>query len=277
MSRPVTPSPRGPLNMGLFHQASGYDTWRPHGTDDWLIVLTLGGEGRFGYDAGEIRVRAGDLVAVEPGTLHDYGTARDAERWELVWAHVNPRPHWLVWLDWPSAAPGLRRLTPRDARLSLAIQKAFEQACQLWRQSQPGHLAFAFNALERVLLFADRAAGRRDAPPLDPRVRDAMDWIGRRLPQPIALADVAAAVHLSRSRLAHLFREQTQQTPQQYIEHQRLERARQLLELTPMKVYEVAAAVGYDNPFYFTLRFSKRFGASPRAYRERVVRMIEPV
>ena len=80
------------------------------------------------------------------------------------------------------------------------------------------------------------------------------------------LADMA---ELSVSRLAHLFREQVGMTPQQFLEQQRLERARQLLELSGRSIGDIAGDVGFDNPFYFTLRFKKLTGLSPRDYRKR--------
>jgi AraC-like DNA-binding protein len=52
---------------------------------------------------------------------------------------------------------------------------------------------------------------------------------------------------------------------------QRINRARQLLELTAMSIKEIAAEVGYENPFYFSLRFKKQTGTSPRDYRQKQI------
>ena len=74
-------------------------------------------------------------------------------------------------------------------------------------------------------------------------------------------------MNLSPSRLAHLFRSQTGQTPQQFVERERITRARQLLLLTSRTVAQIAGEVGYENPFYFTLRFKKHTGFSPTEWR----------
>ena len=60
-------------------------------------------------------------------------------------------------------------------------------------------------------------------------------------------------------------------TPQQFLEQQRLDRARQLLELSGRSIGDIAADVGFDNPFYFTLRFKRLTGLSPRDYRKRLL------
>ena len=102
----------------------------------------------------------------------------------------------------------------------------------------------------------------------DPRVREALDYLCRHLDQSIPLDALAEHCGLSASRLAHLFREQVAMTPVQFLESQRMRRARQLLEVTGMSVAEVGYEVGYDNPFYFSLRFKKATGKSPRQYRD---------
>ena len=63
------------------------------------------------------------------------------------------------------------------------------------------------------------------------------------------------------------FKEEVGLTPVQFLEQQRMARARQLLELTGHGVAEIAAMVGYENAFYFTRRFTRATGKSPRAYR----------
>ena len=107
-----TPAPRfNRLLTGHFRERRGYRAWRSRGSDDWLLILTLGGHGRFGHGGFELTAVAGDAVLIRPGTPHDYGVAPrehgSLERWELLWTHFHPRPHWLPWLDWPEVAPGL--------------------------------------------------------------------------------------------------------------------------------------------------------------------------
>jgi transcriptional regulator GlxA family with amidase domain len=48
---------------------------------------------------------------------------------------------------------------------------------------------------------------------------------------------------------------------------ERLNRARQLLGWTSLSIKEIAAEVGYHDPFYFSARFRKHLGKSPRAFR----------
>ena len=127
----------------------------------------------------------------------------------------------------------------------------------------------AMNALEEVLLWLDAENPRAADAALDPRVRAVTEHVCRHLDQRLSLDDLADVAGLSVSRLAHLFRELTATTPQQFLEQQRLARARQLLAATPLSIKEIAQQVGFENPFYFSLRFRRGTGMSPRAWRRR--------
>ena len=261
------------LVTGHFHETAGYETWRAHGTRDWLLIATLGGGGRFGHAGGEFTTGPGDLTLFRPGTRHDYGVAPGAGRWELLWTHFHPRPDWAPFLAWPEASPGLMRLHLEDGEGRRKALDRFAEAHALATGALPSaprrREAFAMNALEACLLWCDTQNPLSELSQIDGRVRAAMEFLTRHLAEPITSDAVAAACGLSVSRLAHLFRAQVGLTPQQFLEARRMDRARRLLELTPRPVGVVAVEVGYENPFYFTQRFTRATGLSPRDYRKK--------
>jgi AraC family transcriptional regulator, arabinose operon regulatory protein len=271
-TRDETPSPLvAPLVTGHFKEGKGYATWRTHGTNDYLLMLTLDGKGRVGWQGGEREVAAGDVVLLRPGTLHDYGVGRRAANWELLWAHFLPRPHWLEWLGWPEVAPGLGILSlGEEGEARERIEEALREMNRRARGGQPRREAFALNALEAALLWCDAANPKSAQGRLDARVVRAMEYLRERLHEPVPMPELAQAVGLSSSRLTHLFREQVGQTPQRFVEAERIARAKQLLSLTSRTVAAIAEEVGFENPFYFTLRFKKYTGQSPREWRRRV-------
>jgi AraC family transcriptional regulator of arabinose operon len=132
----------------------------------------------------------------------------------------------------------------------------------------PRREEFAMNALEEALLWCDSVNPRSAQARFDPRVVRAMEYLREDLRRPFALPGVACDAGLSVSRLSHLFREQVGLSPQQFVERERIARAKQLLSLTSRTVAAVAAEVGFENPFYFTLRFKKHTGLSPSDWRK---------
>lgn len=266
--RPDTPSPPpGPLVTGHFRKGPRFATYRAQGTEDWLLIYNLSGQGRYGHAAGELVTHPGDIILLKPHTVHDYGTARGHRHWEPLWAHFIPRPAWLEWLDWPEAAPGLMHLRLQGHESQARIARRLRDVIQLNAGPSPLREPLALNALEEVLLWCELANPNKAAGGLDRRINRALEFICARFAEPLTVARIAAHGGLSPSRFAHLFRQQTGETPQRYLELQRLNRARQLLEFTQEPIRAIARQVGFESPFYFTLRFKRHSGASPREWR----------
>lgn len=269
--KPETPAPVvAPLETGHFREGPDYTNWRTHGTDDWLLILTLTGAGRFGYDGGDLVARPGEIVLIRPGTRHDYATAPQPGHWELLWAHFHPRPDWHEWLVWPEIAPGLMRLALNDPAILQKVTERLLEANWLATGALKQRDAFAMNALEEVLLWCGTQNPRSEQICLDARIQACLDYLCHHLAEKTTLEGLAERCGLSVSRFAHLFRAQVGMTPQQFLEQQRLTRARQLLDLSGRNIADIALEVGFENPFYFTLRFKRATGFSPRDYRKQV-------
>ncbi|WP_284328214.1 helix-turn-helix transcriptional regulator [Demequina litorisediminis] len=95
----------------------------------------------------------------------------------------------------------------------------------------------------------------------------AIGYLEDNVARAVAVGDLAALVGVSASHLGALFRQATGGGVLAYQTSLRMGRARGLLDGTELTVAEVAAAVGYDDPLYFSRRFSRVHGLSPRAYR----------
>ncbi len=84
-----------------------------------------------------------------------------------------------------------------------------------------------------------------------------------RLEGNLALPEMAAALHLSESGLAHKCKSLLGLSPARAFLRCKLERARQLLERTEMSVKEVSAYLGFQNPYHFSKAFKRHFGHPP--------------
>jgi two-component system response regulator YesN len=83
----------------------------------------------------------------------------------------------------------------------------------------------------------------------------------------ISLGDVVAAVHVSPSHLAHLFRTRAGTSYSKHLAYLRLEEAKRLLAETELKIVTVAGRVGYADPTYFHRVFHRDTGVTPIEYR----------
>ena len=98
-------------------------------------------------------------------------------------------------------------------------------------------------------------------------VERALDLILDELPRAVPLARMVAVSGLPRGRFLAAFRSRTGVSPHQFILHERLARARMLLETTRRPVGEVAEAVGCANAGHLTQLFRKHLDTTPRAWR----------
>ena len=260
--------PVADISAGYFNEDKRYRTRRAKGAADYLIVLTVGGRGRLRMPGKERLIEVGDLFVYEPGGYQDYGTDPATGAWELRWAHFQPRPNWHALLDWPLWWPELRGVSLGRGDLFDDVARAFDDAHRYCRLPLPHNRALASNALERALLLADQAnpdAARRQ---IDERVRRAMDYLCDRMTDKVTLDEVAKAASLSPSRLSHVFVEQVGLSPMRFLEQQRIAQAKLLLKHTAQPIQTIADRVGFDSPYYFSLRFKKATGTSPRSYRK---------
>ena len=74
------------------------------------------------------------------------------------------------------------------------------------------------------------------------------------------------AMGISRSLLHKKLTSLTELSAAEFINHQRMHKARILLVQNELNVSEVAYSVGYNDPKYFSRLFSKTFGQSPKDY-----------
>lgn len=85
--------------------------------------------------------------------------------------------------------------------------------------------------------------------------------------QDLSADKVAGLLHLGRTIFYKKVKGTTGYTPNEYIRVIRLRKAAELLKEGEKNVSEVAYAVGFDNPYYFSKCFKEQFGMPPSQYR----------
>ncbi|WP_295946091.1 GlxA family transcriptional regulator [uncultured Xanthomonas sp.] len=105
-------------------------------------------------------------------------------------------------------------------------------------------------------------ASRRDA-----QLGPTLDWMLQRLDQPLRLDALAAHARMSRRSFTRQFRQVTGTTVVQWLAHQRLVRAQQLLERTDLPLERIATDCGFGSAGALRLQFTRDLGLPASAYR----------
>jgi AraC-like DNA-binding protein len=95
----------------------------------------------------------------------------------------------------------------------------------------------------------------------------AKDLIDARYREPLDVAALARAAHLSQAHFSREFRRAFGETPHQYLLTRRLERAASLLRTTDRTISDICFTVGLRSVGSFTTSFKRAYGRSPMTYR----------
>ena len=84
---------------------------------------------------------------------------------------------------------------------------------------------------------------------------------------PRSVRELAQQVHLSPTHLQRLFKQETGVHVRDVLTERKLTAAANLLTTTDMEIKEIAYFVGYQHHSSFVRAFQRRFGQSPKRYR----------
>jgi transcriptional regulator GlxA family with amidase domain len=83
----------------------------------------------------------------------------------------------------------------------------------------------------------------------------------------ITLNDLSHRYNYSPSRFSSLFKQRTGYAPIDYFIQMKMQKASQHLGISDKSIKDIALSMGFDDPYYFSKRFTKVMGMSPTRYR----------
>lgn len=236
-----------------------------HSHDFCEILYVAGGAGEAILEGKKFRLAPGDLVVVNPGTLHE----------ERSDAKAPLRLIFLAIRDF--AVPGLpagclsqekyRVLSCGEYRYKMDIylrellQETSSQI-EFYQEISQGLVSALLVLVMRLIRI-----NPEDEAALSQECQKIKEYLDQNFTSPITLDSLSETVYISKHYLSHLFKEQTGVSPIKYLTSKRMEKACELLSETELPVSEVSKAVGYENPLYFSQVFKRIYGISPEKYR----------
>ena len=255
---------------GHYRETGDYGCLRANGADDWILIYSLTGRGEILLGKEWRPLDANSAMLIEPGTFHHYRTQAQAGHWELIWAHFSPPANWKHYLQWPEGWPGNRLIDRCNEIYQEKIRHALTSMVD-WQSSPLAEgPALAVNALEQaILLIRASAPGGSNRTVIGPRIQKALDCIHAHFTEPLPLKMIAEASGLSISRFSARFKDTLDTSAMAYVEKLRLNEAASRLIQTRYSIASIAESCGFNNSFYFSLRFKRYFDCSPMEYRRR--------
>jgi AraC family transcriptional regulator len=190
------------------------------------------------------------------------------------------------WDDTDSSSPALdfcERLYPKTGAVGRALADLhaglrLPQASTPWLEDRIYALGQALADLRhQTHAEAELFPGLRPATRLElyRRLYRGRDFLLSCYHQPLTIAGAARVAALSPFHFQRMFKLAFHSTPMQFLQHTRLEAARRMIERTGDDITAICFAVGFESLGSFSWLFRKRYGVSPRAFRQN--RRIEEV
>ncbi len=266
------------LNLGMFHPDRSAD-FRIYGVGIRegmrpCIVDRRGGTQDFLFMQfhGRVLLRNGaetswyprnSFVLWEPGAAHYYGNPH--RRWLHSWLHCDGAS---VESAVASAELPLNRpIQLGDTVIADAALGALHE--EISGNRRPDRV-ITQNLVQIWIRRLRRVAHPAEEKPVPARVLAAQAYLDGNSSQETTLDGLASFVGLSASHLSAEFRKHVGMPPMRYLLESRLTRAAYLLANINMSISEVAHESGFRDPLYFSRQFRKRFGLSPRPYRQQL-------
>jgi AraC-like DNA-binding protein len=231
-----------------------------HTHDEYGIGVVLAGAQRSWSGLGWVESRAGDVITVNPGELHDGHPINGAvRRWRIIYFD----PGALGWCFSPEAGREVEFVTPslRDPKLGRWVNLLFDRlhdgADRLGVEEILAHLVRRLVSRAARPEFGPRACS---VPVMRVRARIEEDPSG-----PLTLSELAALSGVSRYQIVRAFARELGTTPYAYVIQCRVRLARRLL----VKGETLAAAAqlaGFADQSHMTRAFVRQLGISPGRY-----------
>ena len=253
-----------------------------HWHDHLEVALVLEGRGAFLFGRRALPAEPGDVFFVDNSQPH---VALAGEGGSLRLLLVLFRPELIAGpgcreLDVGYLAPfrvDERRASPRvcgGSELAGELGRVLRELQATWERHDPAERYLADATLRRALALVnrERGAGARDAAAraaADRReqIRPVLAYVDGHCREGITLEDVAVVVHVSPSRVRHVFKDVTGVGFKEYVTQVRVAEAKRLLLGTDLSVAEIARAVSYTNLHQFYRVFYRSCAMSPGEYR----------
>ncbi len=244
-----------------------------HEHDFFECFYVESGRGWQTFADGDAELRVGELHFVRPE--HGHGLRpRATGSLAFVNAAFEPRVAETA-LEWSPVLREIWRSGRRPRRIDLTPDQrgvflGLVERCAMSGR-EPADALWFLLGLGRLLRSTVEGVAGEGLP----------DWLAAALPRAgeaenlrLGLPRLVSLCGRSHEHVARTFRERLGVTPTDWLNGERIRRARRLLETTRLSVLEVALECGFESVSYFHDRFRAAAGVAPLQYRRRHERML---
>lgn len=251
-------------DIGFYPHAKNHYRSRSEGIGEQILIYCVDGSGTVQIGGSEHCLDPNTFFVIPAGQPHAYW-ADPSSPWSIYWLHFGGERS----LSFASFYSKVIRIKPcTSSRIDDRIKLFSEIITALELGFSRENIEFAnmcLNSLLATFFYVETFRSVRGFKSTDP-VDKAIFFMQDNLHATLKMSDIARHVKFSESHLSRLFRSKTGSSPMDYFINLKMQEAIRLLTNQNLKVKEVAFALGYDDPFYFSRIFNRHIGSSPGSF-----------
>jgi len=252
-------------SLGYYPNARGHYTYRKKGLPENFLFYCVDGAGW--YQIGDKRSEVGpnQFFILPQNVEHAYASTED-NPWSIYWIHFGGES--LPQFNELHAVQ--KHFKPFYIKSSGEIVTTFSR---MYKALELGYstdnLIFANMCLPHFLSLFIYNSKHTTVSPTDKLdvVDSAILYMQEHINENISLQDLSSHYNYSASRFSSLFKQKTGYAPIDYFIQMKMQKASQQLDFSTSSVKDIALSMGFDDPYYFSKRFRKIIGLSPKQYR----------
>ena len=256
-------------HIGYFPKALYHYCQRPQGCVDNILFYCVQGKGYYTLDGHTFTLNPNQYVIV-PATDKPLVYWSDTEDpWSIYWVHFTSdalqafnRAYHIV----PEQGP---QYIPHNEKGIRIWEEMYENLSRGYSPENLMNTNLCLYHLIATFVFSQQQ-NQNSSSPEKAIIRETIDYMKNNLDKTIRIEDFADLNKYSVSHFSKLFRLTTGMSPIEYFIHLKMQKACQLLYTEDSRVKQIAALLGYDDPYYFSRLFKKYMNTSPGTYRKSV-------
>lgn len=219
--------------------------------DDYHVHFILQGKGTLEINGKNYHLHRGQIFVIPPD-IETYYYADPSDPWHYTWvSFAGTQATYLLEKAGITAESPVRD-TYIEPEVFLALTEQILDHHEITISNELIRTALMYQIVAKLIETQTQQLSSTNPQPSydyspDIYVECAVEYIHYNYAH-ISVSDIASYIGITRSYLAHIFKQKLQISPQQYLVNYRLEQAVRLLRTTSLPVQEISEKVGYSNP-----------------------------
>lgn len=253
-----------------------------HAHEDFTeLTYILSGKGRYMLEGVLYEVEAGDMIICNPGVHHQNIVINKEEPTVEFFTgflnfHFKNMPPNHICLKDGGYILHLSAETKREISKKCYEMLAENESCEIGKYFMlKAHLMQLVLLLMREILeepYTKQKGYNFETYNKSYAVKRIINYLNENYEHKISLDQIAHNMYLSPVYISKIFKEETGESPINYLIKIRLEKAKEILtSYNSGSIKSIANEVGYDDVYHFSKLFKKYYGISPQNYRKTLI------